>query len=285
MDPVLVRRDGATARVTLNRPAARNALDLPMCLLLRDAFAALDGDADVCVVLLDAAGPVFCAGADLKERQGRDEAWVRGRRLAAFAAYDAIERCSKPVVAVAHGAVVGSGGEMALACDFIVASRAATFRFPEPQWGTVGATQRLQRAIGKRRAKEMLFTGRAMPADEAYGLGLVARLADDAAAAADEVAAAIAKAPSLAMALTKQAVDLGEEVALATGIRIELAAIERVLADGGWRQGVERFAREGGSGAGGDVGSTRAGSTGAQASAQVGTRAGSLGEGTDGTGA
>ncbi len=62
MDPVLVRRDSAVARVTLNRAAARNALDLPMCLLLRDAFAALDGDAGVRVVVLDAAGPVFCAG-------------------------------------------------------------------------------------------------------------------------------------------------------------------------------------------------------------------------------
>lgn len=243
---VLLARTGAVARVTLNRPAARNALDLPMCLALRAAFEALDADAAVRAVLLDAAGPVFCAGADLKERQGKDEAWVRSRRLAAFAAYEAIERCSKPVVAVVHGPCVGSGGEIAMACDFVVASHAATFRFPEPQWGTVGATQRLQRAIGKRRAKELLFTGRAMPVEEAHGLGLVARVADDAGAAAEEAAAAIAKAPALAMALTKQAVDLGEEVALTTGIRIELAAIERMLADGGWRRGVESFAGSGG---------------------------------------
>lgn len=257
--PVLLRRDGAVARVTLNRAEARNALNLPMCLALRDAFAALDGDAEVRAVLLDAAGPVFCAGADLKERQGRDEAWVRDRRLAAFAAYEAIERCGKPVIAAVHGPVVGSGGEIAMACDFVVASRAATFRFPEPQWGTVGATQRLQRVIGKRRAKELLFTGRTMPVDEAYGLGLVARVVDDAGAAADEIAAAIAKAPALAMALTKQAVDLGEEVALATGIRIELAQIERVLADGGWRRGVESFARGVGAGAGTAAGTAKEG--------------------------
>ncbi len=240
--PILQARAGAVARVTLNRPAVRNALDLPMCLALRAAFEVLDADADLRVVLLDAAGPVFCAGADLRERQGRDEAWVRSRRLAAFAVYEAIERCSKPVIAVVQGPCVGSGGEIAMACDFAVAARTATFRFPEPQWGTVGATQRLQRAIGKRRAKELLFTGRTMPVEEAYGLGLVARVADDAGAAAEEVANAIAKAPALAMALTKQAVDLGEEVALTIGIRIELAAIERVLADGGWRRGVESFA-------------------------------------------
>ena len=247
--PVLLRRDGAVARVTLNRPGARNALDLPMCQALIDVFGALDADPDVRVALLDAAGPAYCAGADLKERQGKDEAWVRARRLAAFAAYDAIERCSKPVVAVAQGAVVGSGGEIAMACDFIVASFMASFRFPEPQWGTVGATQRLQRVIGKRRAKELLFTGRLMPVEEAHGLGLVARVAapEELDAVAEEVAAAIAKAPPLAMTLTKQAVDLGEEVALATGIRIEFAHIERMLADGGWRAGIDSFARTVGS--------------------------------------
>lgn len=244
MDTVLLQREGAIARVTLNRASARNALNLPMCIALREAFTALDADAEVRVVLLDALGPVFCAGADLKERQDKDEAWVRSRRLASFAAYETIERCSKPVIAVVDGPVVGSGGEIAMACDFIVASRAASFRFPEPQWGTVGATQRLQRVIGKRRAKELLFTGRDMPVDEAYGLGLVARIVDAVGPAADEIARTIAKAPPLAMALTKQAVELGEEVALATGIRIEMAQIERVLADGGWRAGIEAFARD-----------------------------------------
>ncbi len=246
MEPsgISLRHDGPVARVTLDRPAARNALDLPMCLALRAAFEALDGDETVRVVLLDAAGPVFCAGADLKERQGRDEAWVRHRRRAAFAAYEAIERCGKPVVALVGGPVVGSGGEIAMACDFIVAAETASFRFPEPQWGTVGATQRLQRVVGKRRAKELLFTGRAMPAAEAHGLGLVARLVrpDSLAAEGEAVAAGIAAAPPLAMALTKQAVDLGEEVAQATGVRIELAAIERLLAGGEWRQGIARFA-------------------------------------------
>ncbi|WP_164254996.1 enoyl-CoA hydratase/isomerase family protein, partial [Stenotrophomonas maltophilia] len=93
---------------------------------LREAFEGPDGDASVRVVLLDAAGPVFCAGADLKERLGQDEAWIRRRRLAAFAAYEAIERCGKPVVALAQGPVVGSGGEIAMACDFIVAASVVT---------------------------------------------------------------------------------------------------------------------------------------------------------------
>jgi enoyl-CoA hydratase/carnithine racemase len=238
--------NGAVARVTLNRPAARNALDFPMCHALHEIFEALDGDSAVRVVLLDAVGPVFCAGADLKERHDKNEEWVRSRRIAAFAAYDAIERCSKPVVALVQGAAVGSGGEIAMSCDFIVAASTATFRFPEPQWGTVGATQRLQRVIGKRRAKELLFTGRVMAAEEAHGLGLVARLVPlkDLQTTGESIAANIANAPPLAMALTKQAVDLGEEVALATGIRIELAHIERCLAHGEWRRGVEAFTQE-----------------------------------------
>jgi enoyl-CoA hydratase/carnithine racemase len=243
---VLLRRDGKTLHVTLNRPHARNALDLAMCLALRDCFERADADAEARVVLLDAAGPVFCAGADLKERQGRDPEWVRARRVAAFAAYEAIEKCRKPVIALVQGSVVGSGGEIAMSCDFMVVTAETSFRFPEPQWGTVGATQRLQRIIGKRRAKELLFTGRSMSAEEAHMLGLAARVVapDELQAAGAEIAATISKAPPLAMELTKQAVDLGEQVDLATGIRIELAAIDRCLAGGDWRHGVETFARE-----------------------------------------
>ncbi|MFC4055358.1 enoyl-CoA hydratase/isomerase family protein [Actinomadura syzygii] len=243
-DPVLVEEADGVAHVVLNRPGSRNALNLAMCHRLSEVFARLDADDGVGAVLLRAAGPAFCAGADLKERQGRDEGWVRARRLASFAAYEAIERCAKPVVALAHGPVVGSGGEIAMSCDFIVAADDATFRFPEAHWGTVGATQRLQRVVGKRRAKELLFTSRTMPAAEAVAIGLVARTvpAAELLATGAELAAKIAGAPRLAMALTKQAVDLGSETDLAKGIRIEMAAIERCLADGGWRGGVENFA-------------------------------------------
>lgn len=235
------------ARVELARPGARNAVDLPMCRELRSVFEELDADDDVRVVLLSAQGPAFCAGADLKERSGRDAAWVRRRRLASFAAYEAIEQCRHPVIALLHGAVVGSGGEITLAADFAVAAESTTFRFPEPHWGTVGATQRLQRAIGKRRAKELLFTGRAMAAAEALDLGVVSRVVPDdlLAQTGADVAATIAKAPPLAIALTKRAVDLGGETDLDRGIRIEMAAIEQCLSDGGWRDGVDRFARGG----------------------------------------
>ncbi|MEU8707392.1 enoyl-CoA hydratase/isomerase family protein [Streptomyces sp. NPDC048565] len=244
-----------TAHVELARPHARNAVDLSMCREIRDVFEEIDADDGIRVVLLSARGPAFCAGADLKERAGRDASWVRRRRLASFAAYEAIEQCRHPVVALVHGAVVGSGGEITLAADFAVGAESTTFRFPEPHWGTVGATQRLQRAIGKRRAKELLFTGRPMGSAEALDLGIVSRLVPDdlLAGTGADIAGTIAKAPALAMALTKRAVDLGGETDLDRGIRIEMAAVEQCLSDGGWRDGVDRFADRSGKSGTNDV--------------------------------
>lgn len=243
---VTIRREGAVARVTLNRPEARNAVNLELCHALQAAFDGFQGDTETAVVILDAAGPVFCAGADMRERKGRHEAWVVARRQASFRAYAAIEACPIPVVCAVQGPVVGSGGEISMACDFIVASTAATFLFPEPQWGTVGATQRLQRRIGVTRAKELLFTGRKMSAEEAHALGLVARLvaAEDLAAEVDAVAAKIAEAPQTAIRLTKQAVDQGSRTDLASGIEVEMAAIRQLLAQSDWQAGVAKFSKE-----------------------------------------
>ena len=127
-------------------------------------------------MLVRANGPVFCAGADLKERQGMDAAQVRERRMKGFAAYAALEALPMPAIAVVQGPVVGSGCEIAAACDFIVATPQASFRTPEALRGTVGATQRLPRVLGKRLAKDLMFTGRVLSAEEARAAGLVSRL-------------------------------------------------------------------------------------------------------------
>lgn len=248
-NPVALRREGHVARVVLARPEARNALNLPMCQALSAAFHEIDRDPDIRVVLVEGEGPVFCAGADLKERKGRDAAWIRQRRLASFSAYSTIERCTRPVIALVQGPTVGSGGEIAMSCDFIVAASDASFRFPEAHWGTVGATQRLQRVIGVSRAKELLFTAREMPATEAHALGMVARLVEPSRLGEEGMAIAlkVAGAPPLSMALTKQSIDLGSRTDLESGIRIELAAIDRVLADSGWQSGVDRFLKTVGS--------------------------------------
>lgn len=240
------------ADVVLARPKARNALNLQMCQELTAAFETIAGRPEISVVTVTAEGPVFCAGADMKERTDKDEAWVMARRRASFRAYDTIAACAVPVICAVQGPLVGSGGEIAMSCDFILASSAATFRFPEPQWGTVGATQRLQRVIGLARAKELLYTGRVMASDEALRLGLITRLAPPEALTdlMEETVAAILAAPPLAMRLTKQCLDLGSRTDLASGIRVELAAIEQNLRQSDWRGGVARFSDSVGTGKG-----------------------------------
>lgn len=247
---VRVERNDGFYEVVINRPEARNAVNLELCEALFDVFSGFDMGDEYRAVLLRSEGPVFCAGADLKERNGKDEAWVIARRKAAFKAYMAIETTPLPVICAVQGPLVGSGGEIAMAADFIVAAQSASFLFPEPQWGTVGATQRLQRVIGPSCAKELLFTGRKMDAAEAHARGLVARLLPDTGFldAARTIAAKVASAPPLAMQLTKQAVDQGGRTDLASGIEVELAAIRQVLAQSDWRAGIDKFNKEVGNG-------------------------------------
>lgn len=222
--------------ITLNRPESRNALNLAMCDELRAAAERAAADPEVKLVLVRAAGPVFCAGADLKEREGMSAAQVRERRLKAFAAYGALESLPMPAVAVVEGPVVGSGCEIAAACDFIVATPAASFRAPEAIRGTVGATQRLPRILGKRLAKDMLFTGRTLTAEEAERHGLVSRLVAptqlDAVLA--EVAKTITQAPAQPLRLAKSCVDRGVELDPKGALETEIAAIEEQLASGAW---------------------------------------------------
>src|SRR3954467_2908034 len=148
---------GGVATITLDRPEARNALNLAMCEDLRAAALALRADETVRVLFIRGAGPAFCAGADLKERPGKTKEWVRARRMKSFAAYPALDALTFPVIGVVHGAALGAGVEIAALCDFIVATHEATFGTPETMRGSVGATQRLPRAIGKRLAKDLMF--------------------------------------------------------------------------------------------------------------------------------
>jgi enoyl-CoA hydratase len=227
----LTAADGV-ATIALNRPEARNALNLEMCQALLSAVTRMS--TDVRVVFIRGNGPVFCAGADLNERKGKDVDWIRARRAAAFAAYEAIEALPMPCVALVHGAVIGSGVEIAAACDFIVAAPDASFRTPEAQRGTVGATQRLPRVLGKRLAKDLMFTGRALSAEEARVAGFASRIAVDLDAARDEIAQAIVTASPQAVRLAKRSIDRGIELDPKGAREAEVEAIEEQLASGQW---------------------------------------------------
>jgi enoyl-CoA hydratase len=220
------------AVLSLNRPEARNALNLEMCESLLHHLSRLNEE--VRLVFVRGNGPVFCGGADVKERSGKSEQWVRERRLKAFAAYEALEALPMPCVALVHGAAIGSGCEIAAACDFIVATPEAIFRTPEAQRGTVGATQRLPRILGKRLAKDLMFTGRDLGAEEARQAGLVSRIVSDLDSERERIQSTILEASPLALKLAKRCIDQGIELDPKGARAVEIAAIEEQLAAGQW---------------------------------------------------
>ncbi|UUZ66504.1 enoyl-CoA hydratase/isomerase family protein (plasmid) [Polaromonas sp. P1-6] len=231
------------ATLILNRPDCRNALNLQMC---RDIVAACEharGNDTIRVMLVKAAGSVFCAGADLKERQGMTSADMLARRVEGFTAYDALEQLEIPVIAVVQGAAFGSGGEIAAACDFVLGSTEAAFKYPEVGWGTVGATQRLPRIVGRRMAKELLYTGRVVDAAEALSLGLLNHVhaPDQLDAVADAMAAAIAKSNPLTVRLTKHSIDAGLETTRHGAMAVELLAIQENLRHSDWKGAIAAF--------------------------------------------
>lgn len=236
MSAVLYAAADGVATITLNRPESRNALNLEMCQRLIQAASAANSDSTLKVLFVKATGAAFCAGADLKERKGMNEAQVRDRRMKAFEAYAALEALPMPAVAVVEGPCVGSGCEIAAACDFIIATSAASFRTPEALRGTVGATQRLPRILGKRLAKDLMFTGRTLTSQEAKEAGLVARVvsASDLKDVLSKVKDEILKAPSASLRLAKRSIDRGVELDPKGALATEIAAIEEQLASGSW---------------------------------------------------
>jgi enoyl-CoA hydratase len=207
-----------------------------MCEDLRAAATLLEKDSAARVAFIRGAGPAFCAGADLKERGDKTREWVRERRMKAFAAYDTLEALAIPVIAVVHGAAMGAGVEICTICDFVVATPEAFFGTPEAQRGSIGATQRLPRIVGKHLAKDMMFTGRRLSAEEARAAGLVSRVIEK--EHLDEeigrIAAAISAAPPLAIRQAKRCITRGVELDPAGALALEIEAIDEQLALGTW---------------------------------------------------
>ena len=148
-----------------------------------------------------------------------------------------------PTIAVVHGAAIGSGAEIAAACDFIIATPEASFATPEALLGTVGATQRLPRVLGKRLAKDMMFTGRKLTAEDAKIAGLVARIvdADKLDAALTELAQTVLKASAAGLRQAKRAIDQGSELDPRGALAVELLAVEENLAQDSWRERMAGF--------------------------------------------
>jgi len=233
--------------VTLNRPEALNAMNTALGEDLLACFDALSKEAGARAVILTGAGTrAFCAGGDLKERQGMtDEAWRAQHVIFEQAAFRLV-RCPIPVIAAVEGVALGGGFELAVLSDFIVASETAVFGMPETTLGIfpgIGGTQLLPRIIGAPLAKELIFTGRRIAAAEARTMGLVNHLvpAGQAAARATEIATTIAQNGPIAVRQAKKAIAYGSETDLETGMILAIEAYNATVVTDDRLEGVRAF--------------------------------------------
>ncbi|MGH7308219.1 MAG: enoyl-CoA hydratase-related protein [Candidatus Rokuibacteriota bacterium] len=239
--------DGYVVTVTLNRPEQMNAMNTGMGEGLLACFDALGRDAVVRAVVLTGAGDrAFCAGGDLKERtEMTDDAWRAQHVIFEQAAFRVL-RCPVPVIAAVEGFALAGGCELAVLADFIVASETAVFGVPETTLGIfpgIGGSQLLPRILGAPLAKELIFTGRRMKAEEAKAAGLVNHLVPkgQARTRALELAATIAANGPVAVRQAKKAIAYGVETDLDTAMILAIEAYNATVVTEDRREGVRAF--------------------------------------------
>jgi len=205
---IRVDRDGAVAVLTVDRQDALNALDVATLTDLRDKLRELASDDDVRAVILTGAGEkAFVAGADIKYMSGLDVAQAKEWGALGHDAGRLLETMPKPTIAAVNGFALGGGCELALACDIRYASSAAKLGQPEVNLGIIpgwGGTQRLARVCGLGIAKELIFTGRVIGAEEALRIGLVNAVADPVLERARETATLLASKSPIALRVMKE---------------------------------------------------------------------------------
>lgn len=232
--------------IAFNRPEVANALSTQMGRELLDVWSDLRADESLRAVILRGEGKHFQAGADLKERNGMtDEAWAEQHRL-----FEAMIRaqlaCPVPVIAAVQGAAMGGGCEMTLACDFAYAAEGARFGLPEAGLGIIpglGGTQLLTRAVGPRRALELLTTAAPFTAAQALDYGLVSGVVppESLMETVLAVAAQIASRAPLSVRGLKRVVHGGQDVDLAHAMDLELTVYNHLFTTHDRREGVASF--------------------------------------------
>ncbi|MBU9720754.1 MULTISPECIES: enoyl-CoA hydratase [Bacillaceae] len=239
--------EGHIAQLTLKRPESANALSQAMLDEILMQLEEWKYDSQVRAMIITGDGEkVFCAGADLKERKGMDAPAVKKAVTKIGKMVTAVEEMPIPVIAAINGAAFGGGLELALACDLRIASNNATFALTETSLGIIpgaGGTQRLPRAIGEQRAKEMIFTGKRIDASLAHDWGLIIQvttpkqLLDK----ATELAKEITKNGPIAVKQAKLAINAGRNVDLRTGLVIEKNAYEITIPTEDRLEGLQAF--------------------------------------------
>jgi enoyl-CoA hydratase len=245
MSVVLLERPAAgVALLRLNRPDRLNALNMPVRESLAARFTDLAADEAVRCVVITGDDKAFAAGADvaeLAERTPADEAFAKSR-----AAWAAIERYRRPIIAAVNGFALGGGCELAMHCDIIIAGEGAKLGQPEVKLGIMpgaGGTQRFVRAAGKFAALRWLLTGDLLSATQAHRLGLVSEVVPDGEVLphALEIATRIAAMPPLAVMAIKDAVLRGADLPLAAALRLEGESFQALFATDDRAEGMRAF--------------------------------------------
>lgn len=241
----LERLDGHVLLVTLDRPEASNAMNTRMGLDLMELFEGLILDVeDIRVVVLTGRGAkAFCAGGDLKERKGMTDASWQSQHAVFERMVRAVMGCPIPLIAAVNGAAYGGGCEIAAAADFIYAAATARFALTEVTLGIMpgaGGTQTLPRAVGDRRAKELILTGLPFSAQEAEAWGLVNKVLppDGLLEAALATARRIAGNGPIAVRQAKQSIGRGLQMSISDGLAFEIEAYNRMVPTEDRREGV-----------------------------------------------
>ncbi len=233
--------------VTLNRPAAMNAINTQTGRDLLDVFTSRVREERVRAVVLTGTGErAFSAGGDLKERHGMtDQAWLAQHALFEEVNFRILE-CPKPVIAAVNGVAFGGGCELALCCDFIYAATTARFALTEARLGIMpggGGTQNLPRAVGARRAKELILSATPFSAEQAAAWGMVNRVLAPEILLAEtlRIAEAIAANAPLSVRQAKKAIDYGMQVDIRTALQFEIEAYNRLVVTEDRHEGVRAF--------------------------------------------
>ena len=249
--PIRVEQRGSVAIWIIDREARANALSRGALLALGKLVREACGNASIRAVVITGAGDrAFCAGADLKERQGMTDDDVRVQVGLYRSELGPLDRCPKPVVAALNGVVLGGGLELALCCDLRVAAPHAQLGLPETSLGIIpgaGGTQRLPRIVGEARAKEMILLGRRLTAEEALAWGLVNRVAPAGKSVVDDAVEwirPIAEGAPIAQAAALEAIDRSFDASLELGLELERVSYDRTLVSADRREALAAFAEK-----------------------------------------
>ncbi|MEQ3708586.1 MAG: enoyl-CoA hydratase [Tateyamaria sp.] len=244
-ETIIVEVEDHIAKVTLNRPDALNAINDQLMTELADAMAAAQTDSKVRCIVLTGSEKAFAAGADIAMM--KDKTYVEVFTEDLFGPeIDTINRVRKPIIAAVSGYALGGGCELAMMCDFIIASETAKFGQPEVNLGVmagIGGTQRLTKAVGKAKAMDMNLTGRFMDAAEAERSGLVSRVVPPKKLMEEAMGAAhkIAEKSMISTMAIKEAVNKSFEVPLREGLVFERRVFHSLFATEDQKEGMEAF--------------------------------------------